>query len=267
MKKYTTYTLIITTQSNLHVGSGDTDFGPIDKKVQRDVLTKYPTIHSSSFKGALREYIEECTTGINAIEIFGSKSSEKTNRSNGKYRFYDAHLLAFPLRSSHSQYQLVVNDSIINHFNTQAELLKTNYIFNKDSTNEINNNISRHYTDIDENLMIEDILVERDIHTTHLKKISKNIFNNKLCIIPTKIFDENVDIPVIARNHLENGQSENLWYEESIPRETKFFTFISVPDNDANFIAFKEALENPNCPIQLGANASIGYGVCGFKFL
>ena len=48
---------IIENKTSLHVGSGDANFGIVDKEIQRDAITKYPTIHSSSLKGALREYM------------------------------------------------------------------------------------------------------------------------------------------------------------------------------------------------------------------
>jgi len=52
----------ITAMTNMHVGSGDMNFGVIDKLVQRDSLTGYPVIYSSSLKGALREFFKNETS-------------------------------------------------------------------------------------------------------------------------------------------------------------------------------------------------------------
>jgi CRISPR-associated protein Cmr4 len=75
-------------------------------------------------------------------------------------------------------------------------------------------------------------------------------------------FCEKVDdynLPVIARNHLEDGTSTNLWYEQILPRETKLF--FTVVYNDENlFKVFEEAIIAH--PVQIGANASVGYGFC-----
>ena len=49
---------VLNFQTNLHAGSGDANYGIIDKLVQREPATNRPIIHSSSLKGALREYFE-----------------------------------------------------------------------------------------------------------------------------------------------------------------------------------------------------------------
>ena len=59
--------------TNLHVGSGDANYGIVDKLVQRDTVYNYPTIHASSLKGALREHFENLWVKDPAKvnEIFG----------------------------------------------------------------------------------------------------------------------------------------------------------------------------------------------------
>ena len=47
---------IIRTKTNLHAGSGDTNFGIVDKQVQRDSISNLPIINSSSLKGAIRDH-------------------------------------------------------------------------------------------------------------------------------------------------------------------------------------------------------------------
>lgn len=59
-------------------------------------------------------------------------------------------------------------------------------------------------------------------------------------------------LPIIARNHLNNGISDNLWYEEFVPRGSVFYTVIMTPE--------KECALNFGEPVQIGGNASIGYG-------
>ena len=54
---------LIQAKTNLHVGNKNTsNYGLIDKAIQRDPLTQIPCINSSSLKGALNEY---CTNGKN----------------------------------------------------------------------------------------------------------------------------------------------------------------------------------------------------------
>lgn len=68
------------------------------------------------------------------------------------------------------------------------------------------------------------------------------------------------DLPIIARNNLENGESVNLWYEEVVPRESRFYFLIKYYHNgDANNL-FENELSNHNNICQIGGNASVGYG-------
>jgi CRISPR-associated protein Cmr4 len=74
-------------------------------------------------------------------------------------------------------------------------------------------------------------------------------------------FCDDNHLPVIARNSLENGRSTNLWYEQILPRQTSFFTLIMGPKGE-HWNDFQKKLAEGL--IQIGANASIGYGFCKF---
>ena len=96
-------------------------------------------------------------------------------------------------------------------------------------------------------------------------------FLESLAIFKDGIFTEICDnsLPVIARNALdEKGISKNLFYEEILPRRavlwfmTGTYRFFNSSDKSKYLDAFrffKEALVSQN--IQMGAHASIGYGV------
>ena len=71
------------------------------------------------------------------------------------------------------------------------------------------------------------------------------------------------NLPIIARNVLDNGESKNLWYEQVVPAETIFYTIIH--DNGDRTLA--EQISNPKAFVQIGANATIGYGYCKFTNL
>jgi CRISPR-associated protein Cmr4 len=70
------------------------------------------------------------------------------------------------------------------------------------------------------------------------------------------------ELTVIARNHLENGQSQNLWYEEAVPHQAAFVVAIQYPEGDKNIEEFNEKLDKTI--IQVGGNATVGYGLCLF---
>jgi CRISPR-associated protein Cmr4 len=62
-------------------------------------------------------------------------------------------------------------------------------------------------------------------------------------------------LPLIARNCLENGRSTNLWHEQVVPRESRFYFFLLKPHHSKYELEFKKG-----DPVQIGGNASIGYG-------
>jgi CRISPR-associated protein Cmr4 len=111
-------------------------------------------------------------------------------------------------------------------------------------------------------------------------KIKKLFDIENLAIFNDEDFNEAVsNLPVIARNALDNGKSVNLWYEEVVPRESIFYTVLCYYNNiddtkkdqrgrsdknkfDMAYKLFEEKLLKDS--IQIGANASIGYGITNF---
>ena len=69
------------------------------------------------------------------------------------------------------------------------------------------------------------------------------------------------NLPVVARNYLDNGESKNLWYEEFVPRETVFGLLVQGPE--ALMSVFSGQIDGK--VIQLGGNATVGYGYCLFS--
>ena len=83
------------------------------------------------------------------------------------------------------------------------------------------------------------------------------------------------DLPVIARNQLDNGVSKNLWYEEVVPRQSMFVVGIQIPDVDGKITSGSDDTEQTvdrevlikalkEAVIQIGGNATVGYGFCLF---
>ena len=70
--------------------------------------------------------------------------------------------------------------------------------------------------------------------------------------------------PVIARNSLVMGKSENLWYEQIVPRQSIFYTLISSSRPRTELLRTLLMILGmwKTVCIQIGANASIGYGFC-----
>lgn len=227
----------ITAKTNLHVGNENTSsYGLIDLAVQRNATTNLPCINSSSLKGALNEYAaKEARLESEAlIKIFGSDKVKKEdgNRRNdktekGKYTFFDANILFLPKQSDTHLFELVTCEAVLTCFFNQVRLLTGEEI------------------------------TENDLR----RKFSyRNVSNQEFIDLCS---DDN--LPIIARNVLENGESKNLWYEQVVPSEAVFYTLIDDTLDEESTMAKK--ISEENAIVQIGANATIGYGYCKFTNL
>lgn len=225
----------ITPKTNLHVGNeNNSSYGLIDLAVQRNVTTGLPCINSSSLKGALNEYAakEAKLSSDDLIRIFGSDKVKENGKSRnsdtkkGLFTFFDANILFLPVQSDDKLYELVTCEAVMSHFIKQVELL-TRESLDKET-------------------------VKSRFGCT--REISNKEFEERCS-------DDN--LPIIARNVLENGESKNLWYEQVVPAETVFYTIID--DKGDRVLADKIVAEN--ALVQIGANATIGYGYCKFTNL
>lgn len=252
--------------TDLHVGSGDETYSFIDNEVEKDCLTKLPVIHSSGIKGALREFFEN---NLNKNEdderkiekIFGSKSKQEEERTKPGYiKFIAADLLARPVRSSKGAkpYYMVTTPSTIDKLQEWMDLVGDEDLKTTCTLSE--------YKQTSEEIKIEDITLTNyqtlSIHdqtivgsSTPQEKYKNNLFvvsDNELGKIP---------LPVLARNELINGKSNNLWYEEIVPHESiLMFPIICNNIDVAIMDAFTSKIDGQ--VIQFGGNASVGYGLC-----
>ena len=218
----------ITAKTNLHVGNeSGGDFTIIDKAIQRDPLTGLPCINSSSLKGAINEY---CCKALNwkedvLIRVFGSdKGKRKNDTQKGEAIFFDAKLLFLPRQNDSTLFHYVTSDKVIEMLNERVKLFVPGFSFAKPASYN-----------------------GREVKTE----------NDKFAALCS---DDN--LPIIARNVLENGESKNLWYEQVLPAETVLYTIIQEKGED-----LKNALTQEGKLVQIGANATIGYGYCKFELI
>jgi len=245
--------------TNLHVGSGDANYGVVDKLVQRDPVTGLPTIHSSSMKGALREHFEKKWTKDDPriSEIFGKEDRE--NSASGDYSFLGADLIAMPVRCNYQQFVMTFSGKMTEVVNDKSEVLLKQKIFDLRHVSENKIYIPNHQA-VAQSIFIEgDNLEKQTLPTAGIGKLPVGV-KQKFAYIDDEKF-KTYKLPVIARNYLENGISKNLWYEEVVPHKSVFITYILATDKYFN--DFEKELTSAT--IQVGANASIGYGICKFS--
>ena len=258
----------ITTLSNLHVGSGDINFDVIDNQVQRDSITNLPNINSSSLKGAFREHFTQDGNESNMVKyIFGPENNSNDSHQTGAYSFFEAQLLTRPVRSNVKANFNATSKAIIKN------LLETIENFEIDFDNELK-------TELEKLLKIEvkkgtPIIFENitNPYLEDVKAVSNNLDTSKLKEFLAEdlaLFDDvefsELDLPILARNALENGVSKNLWYEEVVPKKSTFFFCIAKPTNvderdySEKIKGFENRFTNEGSKLQIGANKSIGYG-------
>lgn len=256
--------------TNLHVGSGDANYGIVDKLVQRDPVTNHPTIHPSSLKGALREHFEskwgksDYDSKKRVDAVFGREAKDGNESETGAYKFLGADLVALPVRCNFEQYVMGLNSEMTNAVNIKSKLLtgKDIDIFKTvDVKNKLFHKVNKPaYKVYAEDIEIED--VNKVDHLDPLKVSTElNAFGSKFVTFTNEAFASiSKNLPVIARNTIENGKSGNLWYEEVVPHQTVFITFIYTTNDHCT--EFETRLKEDI--IQIGGNASIGYGLCKF---
>lgn len=293
---YTNKAYIIRTKTNLHVGSGDTNFGIVDNEVQRDSITNLPVINSSSLKGAIRDHFKDFLADTNETisntevkpfvfnTIFGDEQKNldvedaKTYSKlpkQGLVKFIDAKLLFLPLRSNKKPFFHVTSLATLKEAKSFLESFGISLELDAINTNDKSVVISN------ENAIVED--VECVALQADFSKIKALFGIENLAIFNDEDFNEAVsNLPVIARNALDNGKSKNLWYEEVLPRESILYTVFCYYNNlddstrdkkgktdkkkfDMAYRLFEEKLLGDT--IQVGANASIGYGITKFSKL
>jgi len=277
-----THLFLITNHTNLHVGAGSSNQGVIDNLVQRDHVDQLPVIFSSSLKGSLREFFEEVIEknkekGKKNIsdKIFGGGSNKDNTpakkSTKGAYIFHDGILLSYPVRSNKEPYFNATAPMIIDRF-LQMSGLHNSTLDNglckkleeiKSKQTKTGKPVVFNYNQIT-NLKIEEFdsfRPEKDGSPEF--KIIQDLFGDRLVLFNDEDFitlTDDYNLPVIARNQLENGESKNLFYEQVVPRQARFYSFISNYDD-----AEKKLVSNlDEKKVQIGANGSIGYGLCSF---
>jgi len=286
----------ITAKTNLHVGSGSINYGIIDNLVQRDPLTGFPCIYSSSLKGAIREYFrhnlkyDDSWTESEAesflMHVFGfdrkdSVENEETvtekpgspeiRQQPGKYRFLQAELLSIPVRSDKRLFYRTTCSYLLHHLDASLSLFKTHLSTDYSSAiGEINDALfsgskAIHFENEEAILEEPDIVASPRPAINNLSKLCEMV-GKELAVVTDSEFADFVSdfhLPVIARNNLADGRSTNLWYEQVLPSETRFWFGLLYPHSDSELKRFISMIQSN--PVQIGANASIGYGFCEIR--
>jgi len=254
--------------TNMHAGSGNANYGVIDNLVQRDIVTKLPTVHASSLKGALREFFKnEWGEGDLKLEyVFGPDPKRGAIKGGiGYYNFFDADLLCIPIRSNKKPFfratAKMAIDTILGKSQNLSVAINDKTLCDKLQAIDFKEPQVNIFENIN-NVVLEDW---KAVYSDSLKDnlpSEQSIIGQDVALFDNDTFKKFVKkLPVIARNQLDNGKSKNLWYEEVVPRESRFVSFVGK--NDKYQQEFDEAFNNKI--VQIGGNASVGYGYCSIQ--
>ena len=256
-----THLFLITAKTNLHVGNeGGSEFSIIDKTIQRDVLTGLPCINSSSLKGAIKEFCmaqkKAKKNGFKDLDIkhiFGSED-EKNESANGNNKTEDGN-------NDHQKGSAIFYDAKILYLPIQTTDEDDPNLFKYATSNEVIEQMKERIALFYSNPQQQD-----DSKTNTFENLCNSIrshFKDGKCVDKIDTFKElcnDDNLPIIARNCLENGESKNLWYEQVLPAETVLYTIIQEEES-----VLANALNKKI--IQIGANATVGYGYCLFTHI
>ena len=229
---------MITPQTNLHVGNeGVGTFSVIDKAIQRDVTTKLPCINSSSLKGAVKElftaWVAQGKAGVSAEMVKRLFGSIKENAETGMQKEKDTQKGLATFFDATLLYLPVQSDEHLYDLTFADELL---------------------------NLFVE------KVKNLGCEEFDRNVicesisYSHKRAVAPKDFIESCNDesLPIIARNCLDNGESINLWYEQVLPSMSVLAAVIETPEDETLDVLDGQI-------VQIGANATIGYGFCKFK--
>lgn len=235
----------------------------VDNLVQRDPVTNFPIIKSSSLIGAFRKYAVDYQDYIHLsnddfIKVFGA------NKKSGKCKFSSAQLLTYPVRSKFQPFISAICPAILKNmvelfadFNLNDSLYRSILKFNNFVTNELYRSVKDFLKFIDDEIYIENWENSAKINYEFYDDLA-DCFGRKenLVILKDSLFAEVCkNLPVISRSNIDN-YNKNLCYEEIIPSHTRFwFAFFCESGCEIfdKIIDIGEAM-------QIGIHQNIGYG-------
>jgi CRISPR-associated protein Cmr4 len=129
------YLLFIYTETPLHAGSGQ-GLGAVDLPIQRERVTDYPIVQSSSLKGRLRAQVRasdatkyqkagadgETEDSEELFALFGKADGENKSFA-GAIAPGDAHLLLFPVRSLQGVFAWVTSVDVLARFQRDMQAM------------------------------------------------------------------------------------------------------------------------------------------------
>ena len=250
-------------ETSIHSGSGQ-DAGFVDLPVAREAATSYPVIVGSSFKGALLDRTREDKeiTEEQRNEIFGEQNSP------GNLIVSDMRLVSLPIRSLSSTYKWVTCPHLIERL---LRDMKRSDIFTDGFSNSSPNQ-GGYFGAGGKEIYLEERQFNHGgnlpeglkslIQPLILHEETANRLDDQLVVLHNDdfVWFARYGLAVTARNVLDNETktSKNLWYEETIPTDSIFYSLLA--ERGENALSGISNLFKKKPYIQVGGNATVGQG-------
>lgn len=238
--KYSAYDiLLIKTITNLHVGTGKGS-EVVDLPIQRDNYG-FPTIYSSSLKGAIKSYIYFKEGKSIAELLFGP---DESGEFASTVALTDAYLLAFPARSLRGVYCYLTCPLLLRRFKEYADMVKYELddeikkLIEEGKTNVCDQSDAISIkSDNKEKIIINEELILENLAKKNLSNLTKTLgLDKELIIIEDDDALQQVERSLIRLTRVKLNRSSKTvesgpWTEEYVPPKTVFFTtvFYSKP--------------------------------------
>lgn len=256
--------------TSLHIGE-EQGLGYIDLPIQREIHTGFPTVPSSSLKGALRRVISD-----NEQNFYGD--IDKGINQRGSIIFGDLNILLFPVKTITGLFVYLTCPYILTNFgegevsqeatNLINEKSNGNILCHTECTALINNRVILEEFEFIKQNNSEDKQVNCILESI-LKRIQGSdksgyvTLPQNICIVSNDAFASFVDIYTEIRTRIKLGDDgiveHGPFIQEFVPKETIFYGEIRSNKETAYKDYIKKLQEQKI--IQLGANETLGNGL------
>jgi CRISPR-associated protein Cmr4 len=267
--------LYLFTRTPLHVGAGSS-VGAIDKPIQRERHTGFPTIPGSSLKGVLSDgYLSDRDKGLRSpqgILLFGRQEHEVSDdvpSQSGGISLGEARLLAFPVRSAKGCFAWITSPLLLERWSRDTgEKIE----FPKPNDAEI---YGPEDLTLEGSIILEDHALDRKGNFAPMRALSdvisdplwKNLSSHHLCLVGDDMMAHYASTACEIAQHVSiddatgTAADRKLFNQENVPADTLFYSVIT------ELRAGLLELFTPPKILQIGGDATTGLGFCTTQFV
>jgi len=263
-------------ETPVHPGAGRST-GFVDLPVARESITEYPVIVGSSLKGALKDKARGKWPGKKAENGDKKVQSEEVAKAFGKQDdagdliVSDARLLLLPVRSLTGHYKWATCPYLLERLSRDiqrsgyAEKIKIPETDEKPKNGTVHGESSGKIFLEEREFEIVgkfDSSVIEAVGQLMPNRASAERLAEQLIVLSDDDFKwfASYGLPINARNVLDEDKktSLNLWYEETLPVDSLFYTlFLERGDGAIDLV---KTLVNERPYLQVGGNETVGQG-------